>query len=119
MKIAIKFTDTPHDETLRTYAEEKVAAFEKLLDAAHTEAALCGVELRRSTHHQKGDVCYAEMTLEANGALYRASKEASTLEEAMDAVKDDIVRQMSRQKNKREGLFRRGSRLAKRLLRGV
>ena len=119
MKVHIKFSDMERDEALRAYAEEKMNMFSKYIDRALFDASVCGIEFKKSTHHQKGDVCYAEVTLETNGTLYRASTEASSLREAVDTVKDEIMRQISRNKEKKENIFRKGSRLAKRLLRGV
>lgn len=92
--IHVKFTNTPSDDTLRAYAEEKVAAFAKLLDSVAFDAAKCDVEFRRSTHHRTGDVCYAEVTLRAGGKVYRSSKEESTLTKAIDKVKDDILEEL-------------------------
>lgn len=118
MQLSIKFTDMGRDEDARAYAEEKTAAFSKVIDAAFLDAAFCNVEFKKSAHHQSGDVCYAEVTLETDGKIYRASEEAATLRNAMDKVKDEIVRQLERSKSKKENVFRRGARLAKRLLRG-
>jgi hypothetical protein len=70
MKTNIKFTDTERDETLKVYALEKVEAFTKLMTDQAAKDAVCDIELRHSTHHQNGDVCYAEVNLEANGKLY-------------------------------------------------
>ncbi len=119
MQLSIKFTDMERDEDARGYAEEKTAAFSKVIDATRLDAALCSVEFKRSAQHQSGDVCYAEVTLETDGKIYRASEEATTLRNAMDKVKDEIVRQITRDKAKKESLFKRGGRLAKRLVRGI
>jgi len=98
--IHIKFTDTPSDDVLRAYAEEKVAAFAKLLDPAAFDAAKCAIEFRKSTHHRTGDVCYAEVTLHAEGKVYRSSKEEPTLKKAIDKVKDDILEELRVEKRR-------------------
>ncbi len=94
MKTNIKFTNTAHDESLKEYALLKVEAFGKLVSEQVFEGAVCTIEFRKSAHHKKGDVCYAEATLRANGKTYRSSKEEPTLRKAIDKVKDDILREL-------------------------
>lgn len=108
MQVNIKFTGIDTSDKLRAYAEEKVAAFEKLLSDEDYAEAVCDVEFRSSTHHQKGDVCYAEVNLDAKGTLYRSSKEEPSFNKAIDKVKDDILSQLRREKEQRETALRRG-----------
>ena len=117
MKINIKFTDTEHDDTLRAYVEQKIDSFSKLLSDSEVEAAVCNVELKRDTHHQNGDVCTAEVTLEVNGKLYRVSKTEPTLEKAIDKVKDDVLELLRTDKEKHRDQHRRGAAEAKEMLR--
>jgi len=113
----IKFTDIEHDEALRDYAMQKVAAFTKLLQGEELTAAVCDVEFKKSTHHQHGDVCYAEVTLEVGGKVYRASKEEPTLEKAIDKVKDDILESLRTDKGKNRDKFLKGAATAKEWMR--
>jgi ribosomal subunit interface protein len=116
MVINIKFTDTDPDDTLRAYAEEKIDAFGKLLSDEDLASAVCDVEFKKSTHHQTGDVCYAEVTMEAGGKVYRSTKEEPTLEKAIDKVKDDILQALRTDKQKREYKFLKGAQEAKEML---
>lgn len=113
MKTNYKFTDVPVDDTLREYAQTKVDSFLKLMSDKDAEGAICDVEFRKSTHHQNGDVAYAEVNLEAGGTLYRASKNEPTLEKAIDKVKDDMLSQLRRDKEKAQTLRRKGATQAK------
>lgn len=116
MKINTKFTDTEPDDVLRAYAEEKVLAFDKLLDDADMEGAICDIEFRHDTHHQSGDVCYAEVTLEAGGKVYRASKAEPSFEKAIDKLKDDILQALRANKTKHEHNFMKGAREVKEMM---
>lgn len=118
MKINFKFTDTEPDTVLRAYAEEKVESFGKLLHGKDLEGAVCNVEFRHDAHHQSGDVCYAEVTLEAGGEVVRVSKIEPTFEKAIDKVKDDVLQALRVQKQKREHDFLKGAREAKGMLQG-
>jgi len=117
MKTNIKFTDTEHDDTLRTYVEQKVATFTKLLSEDEATAAICSVELQRDTHHQNGDVCTAEVTLEVTGRIYRVTKTEPTLEKAIDKVKDDVLEALRAEKEKHRDSLRKGATQAKEMMR--
>jgi ribosome-associated translation inhibitor RaiA len=116
MKTNYKFTNTEPDTNLQEYAQTKVDAFEKLLSPKDFEGAVCDVEFRKSSHHQKGDVCYAEVNLEAGGKLYRVSKEEPTFEKAIDKVKDDVLAQLRKEKEKHRDQKIRGAGKAKEIL---
>ncbi len=117
MKTNIKFTGTDADEKLKAYAETKLAAFSKLLDEKSVEAAVCYVEFRKDPKHQTGDVYTAEVTLEAEGRIYRVSKDEPTFEKAIDKVKDDILQALKVDKGKHETQKRGGARVLKKMIR--
>jgi len=118
MKINIKFSDTDHDDVLRAYAEEKIDSFAKLISEDDIDDAVCNVEFRHSTHHQSGDVCTAEVTLEAGGKIYRSTKDEPRFEKAIDKVKDDILQALRVDKQKSKHKFMKGAAKIKELLRG-
>ncbi|HCC05179.1 TPA: hypothetical protein DEP58_02635 [Patescibacteria group bacterium] len=109
MKTNYKFTDTQPNDTLRAYAQTKVDAFEKLLGLQEAKAAICAVEFKRSTKHQTGKICTAEVNLEADGKLYRVTKDEPTFEKAIDKVKDDILRSLRSEKEKTIEAVRKGA----------
>jgi ribosome-associated translation inhibitor RaiA len=113
MKTHVKFTGMERDDTLRTYAEEKVAAFHKFLRDPIFEAAVCDIEFRKDAHHQSGDTCFAEITLEADGKIHRATKNETTHEKAIDKLKDDILDSLRAEKGRTEAHFLKGAREVK------
>ena len=116
MKTNIKFSDTESSEKLRDYTEQKVASFSKFLSEQSMESAICDVEYRHDAHHSSGDVCYAEVTLEADGKVYRASKVEPNFEKAIDKVKDDILQELRVEKRKNEHNFLKGAREVKEMI---
>lgn len=116
MQLNIKFTDTERDDALKAYTDEKVLSFKKLLSDNDFDGAVCHVEFRRSTRHLTGDVCYAEVTLDAGGRQYRASKEESTLMKAIDKVKDDILAALRKDKTKAHESVIKGAVHAKQMM---
>lgn len=119
MRTNFKFTGMRVNKALREYANIKVGSFSKLLHANDEEGAVCDVEFRRTSPQHNGDVCYAEINLEAGGKLYRVSKEEPTFEKAIDKVKDDILAQLRGVKEKKRTLKVRGGAKAKELGRSI
>lgn len=115
MKTNYKFTDTEPNDTLRAYAQTKVDAFEKLLSKEDADAAICAVEFRRAKH-QSGKICTAEVNLEADGKLFRVTKDEPTFEKAIDKVKDDILRSLRADKEKGIEAVRKGASEVKKMI---
>jgi len=116
MKTNYKFTDTEPNDSLRAYAQTKVEAFEKLLSSDEADAAICAVEFKRSTKHLTGKICTAEVNLEADGKLYRVTKDEPTFEKAIDKVKDDILRSLRSDKEKSIEATRKGAGKIKKMI---
>jgi ribosome-associated translation inhibitor RaiA len=116
MKKNFKFTDTEPDALLQAYAEKKIDSFTKLLTDEEADAAICYTEFRRSTRHQKGKVCTAEITLEVTGKVYRVTKDEPTFKKAIDKVKDDILASIREDKGKGKKSVRTGARKAKSMI---
>ncbi len=117
MKINIKFTDMQQDDGLRDYAHDKISSFAKLIGKQELDAAVCDVEFRQDTHHQKGDVCCAEVTLQVDGKIYRSSKLEKKHKKAIDKVKDDILQELRVDKQKRQHNFIKGAQEIKEMAR--
>ena len=118
MKTNIKFTGTEPDERLKAYTQTKLDSFSKLLDEESEKAAVCYVEFNKDTKHQTGDIYTAEVTLEANGKIYRVSKTEPTFEKGIDKVKDDVLQALRVDKGKGEHLERKGGRKIKEMIQG-
>jgi ribosomal subunit interface protein len=116
MQTNIRFTGMDTSDKLRDYVEEKTLSFTKLLHDEIASSAICAYELKRSTKHQKGDVCTVECTLEADGKVYRVCKEEPTFEKAIDKVKDDILQSLRDDKEKNSQSFKKGAAKIKEML---
>ncbi len=116
MKIDLKTTNFEITLSIKTYVQEKLDALDKFLP--NDESIFADVELAKTTkHHQKGDIFKAEVNLKVPGRLIRAVAEKWDLHVAIDAVKDELQREITMNKEKKLSLYRRGARLLKKLLR--
>jgi len=118
MNINIKATNTELTPAIRDYVEKKVTSLEKFI-SKYGENAQVQVEVGKTTHHHnKGDVFRAEMNVSLAGNAYQFRAEAETIDlyAAIDMAKDELERELSRFKGKRESLYRRGAKTLKNLM---
>lgn len=104
-------------DDLASYLQERLDSCDKFVP--DDVAVICEVELARTTeHHKQGNIYYAEVNLEVDGTPYRATATAESLHEAIDEVKDDLQRELRRDKDKQHTLLRKGGLAVKNMMRG-
>ncbi|MEK9170699.1 MAG: ribosome-associated translation inhibitor RaiA [Patescibacteria group bacterium] len=117
MKIDLKIKNCEITSSIRTYLQKKLDTLDKFLPK--DESIFADVELAQTTkHHHKGDIFKAEVNLTVPGRLIRAVAEEWNLHAAIDAIKDELHREIISNKEKNISLYRRGARLLKNFLRG-
>ena len=118
MNINIKATNMDLTDTLRDYVHSKIGALEKIIGSS--EDVNLFVEIgKESNHHNKGEVYMAEVRTRISGKDYYIKKFESNLYAAIDAVKDDLIRDVKVDKKRGETLFRRGARSLKKRIKGM
>jgi ribosomal subunit interface protein len=116
MKINIKATAIELTPAITKYVEKKIGSLDKYI---RNEDAVAQVEVGRTTqHHNKGDVFKAEVHVTGAGLDVYAAVEKEDLYVGIDAVKDEIVRNVLGKKEK-ETMARRGARYVKDVIKGL
>jgi ribosomal subunit interface protein len=116
MEIRIKTATFDLTPSLRIYLQKKLDTLDKFLPK--DGSVFADVELAQTTkHHHKGDIFRVEVNLKVPGRLIRAVAEEWDLRVAIDAVKDELQREITMNKEKNISLYRKGARLLKKLLR--
>lgn len=120
MRITTKATNTTLTPAILEYVEKKIGNVEKLIDEAHREAARADVEIEVTTHHHKaGEAQFrAEVNLHAGEMHLRAEEFHADLYAAIDAVKDELTRNIVSRKGKQQSRLRRGGQRIKEMLKG-
>lgn len=101
---------------LKDYAEKRLQAINK-----YDSITSIDIELSKTTnHHRNGEIYAASVTVTTSlGKIYYANSEKVDLYEAIDDVRDDIVREIKSAKGKDHSLFRKGAQRIKNMLRGL
>ncbi len=119
MRTNIKYTRLSSTPDIEKHIASRMQTIQKLVDSKD-ESAQAQVEVSKtSDHHKTGDVYRAEINMHIAGADFYAFSEGSDLLGTLDAVRDDIVRKIKTNKDKRVSFVRRGGRKIKNYLRGI
>jgi putative sigma-54 modulation protein len=119
MRINGKGTNMQITSEIKDYLYKKLEHLQKFLDPAD-ESVLCEVELGKTTnHHKAGEVYRTEINLHLAGKNLRAVSEMDQLFASIDIAKDEMVRELQSNKDKRVSLIRRGGAKIKNLIKGV
>ena len=119
MDIRVKADGFPMSPATRDYLDQKLAHIEKLL-AADAPLTRCEVELGRDAGRPRhgANIWFAEIQVKyPGGETIRATNRSESINGAIDDAQEEIKRQIRNEKRVHMRLYRRGGRLAKRLLR--
>lgn len=104
-------------DAIRDYVFEKVGYLEKFLTADATAFVEVGKD---SNHHNKGeDIYLAEVQIKSKYGNYFNRQYAGDLYAAVDLVKEELQRDISKNKDRRQTLFVRGARSLKKRIKGM
>ncbi len=116
MKTNLKGTNLELTPQIRDYLDKRLEHIRKFLP--DEESCMVDVELGRSTnHHHTGDVCRAEININACNHTFRAVSEQQDLFLAIDSIRDEVIRELGSYNKKRISVMKRGGQKLKNLLR--
>jgi ribosomal subunit interface protein len=113
----IKLTDDIED-----YVRKRVTNLEKLISSMEHDAgeALANFEVAKTTKHQKSeDVFHTDCLIKINGEEFYASADEGDLYTAVDKVKEILFRDIDKNKDRRQTLYRRGAVSVKKMFKGL
>lgn len=119
MEIQIKATNLNLTDSINEYVDKRLGALDKLIDSKDT-SVLCAVEIERMNAHNKaGDMYRSEINLHIAGHEFRAESSKERLYDAIDETKNQMAKELRRNKDKQRRKYRRGGAAVKNLLRGL
>ena len=119
MNIQIKATNMELTAEIKAYIEKKMESVSKFVRHEGKEAILY-IEVGKTTnHHKNGYVFKSEARLDTLGSNFTAIAEEEDLYTAIDASKEDLVRELISSKDKKQTLYKRGAKCVKKMLKGL
>ena len=102
---------------INDYVNKRLSGVEKFVKNG---PMIAFIEVGKTTnHHKQGDFFRAEFNIEVVGTKFYSFSEKEDLYRAIDEAKEDIVRQIINNKDRKNTLFKRGAISVKKMLKGV
>jgi ribosomal subunit interface protein len=118
MNINIKTTNITLTNAISDYASKRLNSIEKILGG--DPSYICNLELAKtSAHHNKGDIFRAEIHIVGKGKDIYASSEDEDLYIAIDAMRDEALRELKASKGKELSFIRRSGIKVKDVMKGL
>ena len=112
MQINLKGTNIELTAEIYDYIIKRVTNLEKLLaklEGKGAEAMINFEVAKKTNHHKSGVVFHADCLAKIEGREFYSSADKEDLFQAIDAVKENLFREISKNKDRRQTLFKRGA----------
>lgn len=122
MQINLKGTNIELTQSIKDYVFKKVTNLDKLLKDSEDKKENINVNFevgKNTKHHNKGEVFHADCLISLNGEEFYASSDKEDLYMAIDEIKEILFRDINKNKNRKQTLFRRGAKSIKKMLKGL
>lgn len=109
-------------DEIRDYALKRVTNLEKFLSSIPEDGGeiKATFEVSKSTnHHRAGDVFHADCSMLINGDKFYAESDHEDIHAAIDEVKEKLFNEITKNKDRKQTLFRRGAKSVKKMLKGL
>lgn len=118
MTTNIKATNMELTGAINDYVNKRLSSIEKFVKKG--EEIIAHIEVGKTTnHHKQGDVFRAEFDLDISGVKFYTVSEKDDLYAAIDEAKQEIVRQITNNKDRKQTLYKRGATSVKKMLKGI
>lgn len=122
MRINLQGKNMELTEAIKDYVSKRVTNLEKLLSGIEKNGGEVAVtfEVGKSTKHHKGEAIFrAYCLINTNGKEFYASADEEDLYVAIDSVKESLFREISKSKDRKQTLFKRGAASVKKMMKGI
>jgi|SRR3989338_165560 len=107
---------------IHDYVIKRITNLEKLLSKIEEKGAEAVVHFevaKNTNHHKSGPVFHADCLINIKGEKFYGSADEEDLYAAIDKVKENLFREISKNKDRRQTLFKRGAASIKKMLKGL
>lgn len=122
MNIKILAKNIELTEAIRDYVEKRVTNLSKVLSKIEESGGevVAHFEVGKSTnHHKGGEFFHTDCSLIIKGEKFYASADKEDLYEAIDAVKESLFIEITKNKDRNQTLYKRGAASVKKMMKGL
>jgi ribosomal subunit interface protein len=122
MKINLQSKNMEITPAINEYIIKKVTNLGKLLDVIEEKTGEIFINFnvsKTTNHHRAGEVFKADCSIQTKRGNYFSSVDQEDLYQAIDEVKENLFREITKNKEKKNTLFYRGARKIKNTIKGI
>ncbi len=122
MNINLKGKNMEVTPAIHDYVIKRVTNLEKILSKIEENGGEVNVNfdvMRTTNHHKSGEVFQADCLINIKGERFYTSAVEEDLYAAIDAVKESLFRDISKSKDRKQTLFKRGASSVKKMMKGL
>ncbi|MEK7060268.1 MAG: ribosome-associated translation inhibitor RaiA [Patescibacteria group bacterium] len=122
MKINLQGKNFELTEAIQDYVYKKVTNLEKLLSTIERSGGeiMVNFEVGKSTkHHKSGVVFHSDCLINIDGQKFYASSDKEDIYQTIDEIKETLFREIRKNKDRKQTLFKRGASSIKKMLKGL
>jgi len=109
-------------DSIKDYVFKRVTNLEKLLSKIELNGGEVSVNFevgKNTNHHKSGEVFHADCLINLKGEKFYSSADEEDLYQAIEVVKENLFREISKNKDRRQTLFKRGAASIKKMFKGL
>ncbi|MFA6258511.1 MAG: ribosome-associated translation inhibitor RaiA [Candidatus Paceibacterota bacterium] len=121
MKINLLTKNIELTDSIRDYVYKKITNLEKIVESMDPEGeARITFEVgKNSERHKSGEIFHADCVVKISGRDFYSSADERELFLAIDTVRESLFKEISREKDKKLTLFKRGAKSIKKMMKGL
>jgi putative sigma-54 modulation protein len=121
MNINLQGKNMELTEAIKDYVLNKETSLGRLLSNVvdSNGGVHINFEVSQNINHKTGDMFHADCSINLNGEKFHASVDEGDLYQAIDSVKEILFREISKNKDRKQTLFKRGAISVKKMLKGL
>lgn len=122
MKINLQAKNMELTPAIYNYVMDRVTNLGRLLTKIEEKSGEIVVHFdvsKTTNHHKGGEVFRADCSIVVKGEKFYASADKEDLYEAIDAVKENLFNEISKNKDRKQTLFKRGAASVKKMMKGL
>ena len=122
MKINFQAKNMELTPAIHDYVIKRVTNLGKLLDNLEEKTGEIVVDFtvaKTTNHHKAGEFFQATCSIKTKRGNYFSTEDKEDLYEAIDSVKENLFREISKEKDRNQTLYKRGALSVKKMMKGL
>ena len=122
MQINLQGKNMELTPAIKDHVLNKETTLGRLLSKVEAGGGEVGISFevsKNTNHHKSGNVFHSDCLINLRGEKFYGSADEEDLYQAIDKVKENLFREITKNKDRKQTLFKRGAASVKKMLKGL